>query len=40
MLEGELVKRRALEELEIEKNKELERKRLQVKTREELIRAN
>jgi hypothetical protein len=40
MLEGELVKRKALEELEVERLKELDRKNRQLKTRDELNRAN
>jgi Trichohyalin-plectin-homology domain len=40
LLEGELVKRKAKDELEVERLKELERKRLQARTREQLIKAN
>ncbi len=40
MLEGELVKRKVLEDLESERMKELERRARQAKTREELDRAN
>ena len=40
MLEGELVKRKARQELELEKQKELERRKRQAKTREELTQAN
>ena len=40
MLEGELVKRKVLEELENERIKELERRARQAKTRDELDRAN
>lgn len=40
MLEGELVKRKAREELELDRLKELERRKLQARTREELKKAN
>jgi hypothetical protein len=40
MLEGELVKRKARQELEAERLKELERRKRQAKTREELTLAN
>lgn len=40
MLEGELVKRKALEELENERLKELQRRARQAKTRDELDHAN
>ena len=40
MLEGELVKRKALEELEKERIKEMQRKAKQARTREELDVAN
>jgi hypothetical protein len=40
MLEGELVKRKALEELEKDRIKEMQRKAKQARTREELDHAN
>ena len=40
LLEGELVKRKAQEDLEVERNKEVQRRARQVQTREELKRAN
>ena len=40
LLEGELVKRKALEELEKDRIKEMQRKTKQARTREELDHAN
>jgi hypothetical protein len=40
MLEGQLIKKKALEDIELEKQKELERRLKQAKTREDFKKAN